>query len=829
MKRAIGFIWMFVFVLMLGLLAVRDNYETVGKNMPAPIDEDEENRIGRREYFDFLNTGGADFDWKTEYAKKRREKAESRLVRQKKLIRSGGIPRYEVIADGALRGTWKERGANNVAGRIRGSDVLEDLDLVVLGTDGGSVMVGPLSGNDYVILNDQIMFDILSVHAFDLGGGEYRVVVADAGGVYYTDDKGVTWNTALSSTSVLEAVSTRVGNKMYLLDLLGNLYRSTDMGETFSSIGSVAVPGFKNGLINVSIWTARYSESPLYIQSKEKVYAYEDGSVNLKGVVDSSDDFPYNVVITGDKNGGSVLYSTMSRNVYKSTDGGINWSMAKESLDGLFAGAPRSLNNVDFIAPNTLYFGSVTCYRSTNNGSSWTELNEWYEYNNDPKTKLHADICHINSYRNSTGTDFTLISSDGGTYITYDHSNYENITLTGMRNAQYYGTCTRWEDPEYMLAGSQDQGAQLSIPDSDSGILNFDKFVTGDDGSFTSSDSGKSAWYTYQGGSLYYHPNTRFTNYRSAGKVNGGGGYLFMAATMADPSNPQKVYIGGNALYYMTYNGSSFNSGTHSSSSFNGRVSAIASSPIDENHWYLATNANGLYYSSDRGKNWSLVSTSIGDAEYTVGQGIVPDPNILGRIYVCGNGNGGPSVFVSDDHGSTLKELANSPQTTTVKMAITPDSKYIFAATSTGPYVYSAEEDEWFDLAGENAPDNIYLSVEYIPTAKIARFGTYGRGIWDFNVDLEEDVITSNSSLSPRSEVISISIINQDLAINLIADNEVTLKLLTLDGRQILCEQRALLAGSNKINLAPYRLGQNMYLVSVESKSGSMIKKITIQ
>ena len=36
---------------------------------------------------------------------------------------------------------------------------------------------------------------------------------------------------------------------------------------------------------------------------------------------------------------------------------------------------------------------------------------------------------------------------------------------------------------------------------------------------------------------------------------------------------------------------------------------------------------------------------------------------------------------------------------------------------------------------GVSAPDQTYWSVEYIDEINTARFGTYGRGIWDFVID----------------------------------------------------------------------------------------------
>ena len=53
------------------------------------------------------------------------------------------------------------------------------------------------------------------------------------------------------------------------------------------------------------------------------------------------------------------------------------------------------------------------------------------------------------------------------------------------------------------------------------------------------------------------------------------------------------------------------------------------------------------------------------------------------------------------------------------------------------------EEDRWFDISGVDAPTQTYWSVEYLPESKVARFGTYGRGIWDFEI---EEITTSNKN-----------------------------------------------------------------------------------
>ena len=102
-------------------------------------------------------------------------------------------------------------------------------------------------------------------------------------------------------------------------------------------------------------------------------------------------------------------------------------------------------------------------------------------------------------------------------------------------------------------------------------------------------------------------------------------------------------------------------------------------------------------------------------------------------------------------HGSTkqivecernfLMALEGNCETPIGANAVYLDDNIIFAATEIGPYAYLANQEEWFLLSGLSAPDQTYWSVDFIPEINTARFGTYGRGIWDFVLDENYDLI----------------------------------------------------------------------------------------
>jgi hypothetical protein len=105
-------------------------------------------------------------------------------------------------------------------------------------------------------------------------------------------------------------------------------------------------------------------------------------------------------------------------------------------------------------------------------------------------------------------------------------------------------------------------------------------------------------------------------------------------------------------------------------------------------------------------------------------------------VYVCGSGYSGPGVYVSTDKGATFTAMdAGLPATLVHSLAISPDGEQLFAATEVGPFRYDRGSATWQDIAGIHAPDSIYWHVDYVPGLDVARFSTFGRGLWDYRID----------------------------------------------------------------------------------------------
>ncbi|MEL6654084.1 MAG: PKD domain-containing protein [Bacteroidota bacterium] len=274
----------------------------------------------------------------------------------------------------------------------------------------------------------------------------------------------------------------------------------------------------------------------------------------------------------------------------------------------------------------------------------------------------------------------------------------------------------------------------------DGGVLAFEQLISGDYGHLGSANGGASLWCNYPGFSMYY-PSAVLSsqNLRLDFPTDD---HLWLAPLIVDPASPNVAYLGGGGL---NGNGTHIIKLTATNNSINyqqlaydfpggGSISAMAISPINHDFWYVLTDNANYFFSLNGGQTWNLTNhANLPGSQYFYGNKILPSPTQIGRVYIAGSGYNNSPVYVSNDNGQTFTPIDNGiPNTLIYGLACTPDESMVFAATELGPYVYLLADDQWYPIEGLGAPDQTYWSVEYVPSLRAARFGTYGRGIWDF-------------------------------------------------------------------------------------------------
>ncbi len=718
----------------------------------------------RKEYIKNMHRAHPDVDWEKMDAESRKIRTDKvREIRQN-LFYTGDLnpqgKQTESISRD-LSGYWQERGSNNLAGRILTADIDWENNLIYCASDGGNIWRGSLTGEDWISLTDYLQIrgiHFLRLIEFD---DTRRLLIANGDNLYYTDDEGVT----LQLSNGLDFLSGWGGNYLkrviitedkivYLLasegtgnwNNVGTIYKSINHGRNFTKILTLDTnSGMSSNQSSdhYDIWTSRYFDGFIYLLHNDEFYRITDAD-ELEFIANIPVSGTSENILTGGMGSNyPFFYAHVGGQIYQSMNGGNSWIDRGERPQWYF-NLQNSFNSSN-INRDLISWGGMEVFKSTSGGSSWNLVNNWWEYYGNEANMLHADIPEVRFFLDPEFNEVALISTDGGLYYSDDAlETVQNVSMNGLGVSQYYSTYTKRSFPYNVYAGSQDQGFQRSIAPGE-GVFDFVQSISGDYGHLSSSDEGESIWTNYPGITTYF-PDPLTSGHISLNFP--GSGHLWLAPLIEDPYNHNQAYLaggglsGGNHLFHLTA-GSGSITYTEESYSFSSTVSAMGYSSIDPSNRYVLTTNGNFYHSNNDGHVWQISSNFYGPgAHYFYGSTIWTSPNTSGMVIIGGSGYSNPPVYISYDHGASFVPLNDGlPNTLVFELAGTPDDKYFFAATEVGPYVYIAEEEKWIDLAGISAPDQTYWSVEYIPELHTARFGTYGRGIWDFIIDDESIIL----------------------------------------------------------------------------------------
>ncbi len=663
---------------------------------------------------------------------------------------------------------WREVGSRNLAGRMHRTVYDAKRQLLYSASCGGTIWRGPLSGTAWVPLNEKFKLDLNSLHLVQNGGAN-RILACARNGFYFSENEGATWTKASGLESLdywgwlrKSVLTGGAEPAIYLLVQEWNqspwepkvtLYRSTDRGASFAPLGSYTESEF--GVAErFDLWAPGGGSSKAYFLANGTVYRLEGTAVIQAGSVGIG--ASGTTLMTGAPSDDLKLYVLDAHDgrsdVFSSTDGGAGWTRRGTVPETPFYPSSFACSAVN---PAWVYFGGVNGYRSWDQGATWTKVSDWAEYYHHEAYKLHADLCGFCSIPTGGG-ETLVIATDGGLFVSKDgFKTVSNISLKGLRVSQYYGTYTSRRDGQRLYAGSQDQGFQTSSPPK-TALADFHQEISGDYGHLVSGDSTEAPadniWSVYPGFAMISIAGTPIWN-----KSFPFSGQLWMPPLMQDPASPKSAYLGGGGpgsgayLYHVSCRNDAVN---YEKLSYNfgdkgGCISALATSPLKSGYRYVATSTGRFFGSKDGGRTWKPTAGFDGpDSHYFYGSSILPSKTRLGTVYLAGSGYSNPPVYKSTNHGQTFTAFsAGLPATLVYGLAATETEDLLFAATEVGPYLYQPSTKRWTAIQAGKAPDQTYWSVEYLPNQRIARFGTYGRGIWDCDV--------SSLTKDPRLSVLS--------------------------------------------------------------------------
>jgi hypothetical protein len=665
----------------------------------------------------------------------------------------------EYVAGGQILGKWTERGSNNNAGNIMVTDYDAEEDMVYAVGGGGPLFKGDFSGFGWSLVNDKLRFSTNLLKVFHLNSGVKRIVSAVNGIPHYSEDDGISWKKSSGVTATSdgwEIAHSQITNdgKIFFLgrnDYYGSIkvYVSFDFGTTYKTLKLFNTSDGQNIALS---WNA----------INDEVFVIEQISITLSNMykfnpsTKSLDKRNTNIPISFGENGRANLQSVTIRDtthhfayredkkLYISKDEGKSWKFLSVMPStpwevGLYV-CPSD--------PGKMIFGEVNAYRSINGGGNWSKINDWADYYDDIENKLHADIMTVKEFRDKSGKPFLLNGNHGGLYYSEDYGkSHINIGLYNLNVSQYYDVRSYPSDHQRVFAGSQDQGQQRGVIDGDDTAELFQN-ISGDYGHIEFTGNGKSLWSVYPGGSIGFYSAPLSQRYPVAGyEIVSKNETVWIPPIIPGPDPEKDIVLAAGGSVTATSSGSHIiqleyknNEIVPTQLPFNfavsgGQISAMAIHPNNKSHWFVATTNGKFYKSTDSGQSFTKTAEFLSQSHYLYGSCILPSAQNPDFIYLSGNGYTYEPVYRSVDRGLTFSEFSNGlPETMVFNIVANEDESLIFAATENGPYVYIAGTGKWFELSGIETPNQTFWSVEYIPEIKTARFGTYGRGIWDFEV-----------------------------------------------------------------------------------------------
>jgi hypothetical protein len=712
--------------------------------------------------------------------------------------RQSGDKAAQIVISPTLSGDWQERASSTVTGRIE--DAVFDLQsnrLHVISA-GGNLWSANLEAPAWTLQHDDLSMRTRSLTLAQTPNGPRLLVPSgflardlvfgpeNARSLMYSDDGGVTWifptgfpegSEFYGAVPIVFADPAqprgyylrrqRLAPPGATTTYSAELSLTNDFGSHFELVSNFPLSAQSGALM---LFSPPFGSDAVYLL-RDNVVARLDPASGMPQTLATlwlGADLPrLRGAISGgvDAAGAVFLWVQLeigeTRRLFRSRDGGLTWNEPGTSPSRFFTPRGFCASASD---PDTLYIGEVDLHRTHDGGAHW-QSNHWYQYVLDPQHLLHADIQSVSVARDAAGTELVLASTDGGTYASTDGMATANNLTTGVRNAQYYSSYTPPRHPDRVYLGSQDQGLQLATGLSPLGASGSEVLYGGDESSLASNDGGRSLWGVSQE-DLFLIRDTAHLGQLPVMDFPlpfAERDFLPPLALIDDGSGGDALVAGGAGSVRSRLVRAHFNPSdpfvlakTELAYDFGSLVSAVAIPPNAPSQWYAITEPadNGaaatLFKSTDAGRNWQRKSGSFGDAaDYFRATSVVLDPATQGRVYVGGSGYSNPAVFVSNDDGASFAPMsAGLPTTLVNKLAISADGQWLFAAADTGPYFYDRSQSRWTHIAGTAAPDQIYYSVEFIEPTRTARFVTYGRGAWDFQVAADDLVALDHHGIT---------------------------------------------------------------------------------
>lgn len=412
---------------------------------------------------------------------------------------------------------------------------------------------------------------------------------------------------------------------------------------------------------------------------------------------------------------------------------------------------------VDPFNPERIWAGGIDIFRSDDGGANWGIAMFW---ETAAPTGAHGDNHRLIFHPNYDGDKNQTLynTSDGGVYVT---ANSNADVSTGTRAAcSPYPTKVAWKN----------LNAGYSVTQFYDGAVypGANQYIAGaqDNGTLWGADALGKSWLTFRGGDGGFvmvnpkDPNEVYSNYvylsldrstdggntlqpiiKGITEPNASSNFLFIAPVNMDPNEPKRIYIGGRALWRSSDRGDNWDQASTLASSLQGRISAIAVSPLDSNVVFYATEGGYVFHttnglSTDGNTSWDFSRPRL--SGFVARIAFDPtDVNAAYVVYRTYKGTGQNYVYKTSDGGATWTPIDGSgssalPDAPVHSIVVDPlNNQTLYVGTEMGVFTSVDGGNSWLrdDNNFANTPVTQLVLDRSAGVTNLVAF-TYGRGVW---------------------------------------------------------------------------------------------------
>lgn len=687
-----------------------------------------------------------------------------------------GLREAQALHDKAIqRGAeWQAAGPVNIGGRITDIAVHPDepgtiyigaaSGGILKSTDGGMSWLQVFNGSPVVSIG-ALAIDLNNPDVLFAGTGEANASSFSfiGNGIYKSVDGGQNWEhkgleesayfgRILIDHSNSERVFAAACGTLFSPNEMRGIYRSTNGGNDWERVLFVS-----DSTAGVDIVQHPTNPDILYAAMWERMrgLTYRRSHGVTSGIYKSTDGgtnwtLLTNGLPTGDQKGRiglaiaqnnpDIVYASIDRlewgssyaTVFKTTNGGQNWTQTNDSqLSDMYStfGWYFGQIRVDPQNDNRIYVLGVDLYRSDNGGSSYIQIGGYFNID-EIYVDNHATFIHPTN-------GMILHGNDGGLYKSNDFGNNWN-KINNLPLTQFYAIAVDYLNPQRIYGGTQDNNTVRTW----TGATNDWERILGGDGMYCLVD--------YTNSNIIYAESQWGNLTRSD---DGGNNFNYIAQWsdrtnwsspfVMHPTDPQTLYFGTYRVWKTTNRGNSWTPISNdltrnlAASGFS-TISTLAISTLNPNHLLAGSDDGRVHLSTTGGLIWTDITAGLPLRWITR---VAFDPFNVNTIYATVSGfrwdEDHPYVFKSTNQGQSWQGISGNLPSMPVNVIVPdPDREgWLYVGTDVGVFYTENGGQEWSSLMEGMASVPVTDMKLHQPTRTLVA-GTYGNSAYRLNLDL---------------------------------------------------------------------------------------------